>query len=232
MNQRLFITGAGTEIGKTYIGAHICRMLRERGVPIRALKPVQSGFEKTELEHSDAGKLLAACGQTVSTETVSDICPWSFVRPLAPNLAAKAEGHSLSYTAVREWLERQLIGDQPLLVEGAGGVMSPLTDDKLQLDLLLDLDLPVLLVSGAYLGAISHALTALEVLKSRGATVAAVAVNANRPGPLPIGVLANEIERHTDVSTVPVPFSTDEAAGGPSLDALREFAFEHFELKA
>ncbi|HWT52795.1 MAG TPA: dethiobiotin synthase, partial [Caulobacter sp.] len=105
--------------------------------------------------------------------------------PLAPNLAARLEGQSLVLADLvadcRAWLERRDV--DLALVEGAGGVMSPMTDAATNLDLMTALDLPVLLVAGSYLGTASHLLTALEVLRARALTVAAVVVSESLDAP-------------------------------------------------
>lgn len=173
----LFVAGAHTDIGKTHVACALLRAARARRLTVDAFKPVMSGFDPAQAGQSDAGRLLAAMGRPL--EDLPAVSPWRFAAPVAPPLAARMEGASLLRTEVasacRAWLGA---GHADLrLVEGAGGLMSPLSDDGLNLDLMTDLGLPVILVGGAYLGAISHTLTALEVLKRRGLAIGAVVVS-------------------------------------------------------
>jgi dethiobiotin synthetase len=113
-----------------------------------------------------------------SEAAIAAICPWRFLAPLAPDAAARAEHRTLPFAEVRDWCVRELAEDtRPTLVEGAGGVMSPIAEDGLVLDLVTALGLPSLLVTGVYLGAITHTLTALAALRGRGCGVRAVVVN-------------------------------------------------------
>lgn len=178
----LFIAGTGTDIGKTHVACALIRAVRRRGLSVDAFKPVVSGFDPAAPEVSDPGRLAQALDQP---DALARISPRRYRAPLAPNLAARLEGETLSLDALtadcRDWLAR---ADRDLvLIEGAGGVMSPLTDTATNLDLMVALDLPVLLVAGSYLGTVSHVLTALEVTRSRGLTVAAIILSESLEAP-------------------------------------------------
>ncbi len=173
-----FVTGAGTDIGKTHIACALLRAWRTRGLACAAFKPVLSGFDEASAAESDAGRLLSALGAEVNAATVNAITPWRYSAPLSPPAAARAEGRDIPYGAVVEAC-RRLIGahDGAALIEGAGGVMSPIAADKTNLDLIAALNLPALLVTGSYLGAISHTLTAVEALAARRVKLAAIVVS-------------------------------------------------------
>jgi len=177
----LIVTGVGTDIGKTYVSASIIRALRAHEVPVDAFKPVISGFDPDHAETSDAGVLLSALGEPVTPETLNAMSPFRYAAPLSPPLAAAREGLSIRFAEVAGACRERTAdaGRALLLIEGAGGVMSPLSDGATVLDLIEALDAPVLLVTGTYLGAISHTLTAVEVLRRRGVTIRAVVINEN-----------------------------------------------------
>lgn len=184
----LIITGVGTDIGKTYVSAAIIRALKERGAAVNAFKPVLSGFDPAAPEMSDAGVLLAALGEPVTDETVEAISPFRYAAPMSPPLAAAREGRSIRFADVAGACRERMAdaGRALLLIEGAGGVMSPLSDGATVLDLIEALAAPVLLVTGSYLGVISHTLTAVEVMRRRGLTIRAVVVNESlEPGATP-----------------------------------------------
>jgi dethiobiotin synthetase len=177
---RIVITGAGTEIGKTYVTCRLIEALRARGRAVGALKPVVSGFDPAAAAASDPGLILRALGQSVTSEAVAAIAPLRYAAPLAANMAARAEGKSFSFADVIA-LCRAREGD-PLLIEGAGGVMAPVDDDHTFLDLIEALDAPAILVTGSYLGAISHTLTAVAAMAARGRAPLAVVVNESTEG--------------------------------------------------
>ena len=178
----VFVAGTGTDLGKTHIACALLRAAKARGLRVDAFKPVVSGFDPEAPEASDPARLAAAMGRP---DAWPEISPRRYRAPLAPNLAARLEGDTLLMADLiadcRTWLETR---DTDLaLVEGAGGVMSPMTDDATNLDLMSALGLPVLLVAGSYLGTASHLLTALEVLRARGLTVAAIVVSESLDAP-------------------------------------------------
>ncbi|MFE1601993.1 dethiobiotin synthase [Methylobacterium sp. ID0610] len=207
----LFVAGAGTEIGKTYVTAALTRALRAAGRPVVALKPVASGvppLADPDFALSDTAQLLAAQDLPVRPETVSATTPWLFAAPLAPDLAAAREGRSLALADLVAWC-REAIARAPagtaVLVEGVGGLMSPLTAEATGLAWLTALGLPALLVSGSYLGAISHALTAIETLRRHGVALVSVVVSETPGAPTPPETVAEAIARHAGVRVLCVP---------------------------
>lgn len=178
----LFVAGTGTDLGKTHIACALLRAARARAFSVDAFKPVVSGFDPAAPETSDPARLAAALGRP---DAWSEISPRRYRAPLAPNLAARLEGQTLAMADLvadcRTWLAGRDV--DLALVEGAGGVMSPMTDDATNLDLMSALGLPVLLVAGSYLGTASHLLTALEVVRARGLSVAAIVVSESLDAP-------------------------------------------------
>jgi dethiobiotin synthetase len=179
----IFVTGAGTDIGKTYVACALLRALRAAGRPVRALKPVVSGVAPLEdgaFEASDTVRLLKAAGVSPTPEAIEACSPWRFAAPLSPDMAATKAGRSLAFADVAAWSGRRIAGAAPddlVVIEGVGGVMSPIAQDGLVLDLMVSLGQPALVVAGTYLGAISHALTALTALRAHGVATAGLVVN-------------------------------------------------------
>ncbi|PKP83250.1 MAG: dethiobiotin synthase [Alphaproteobacteria bacterium HGW-Alphaproteobacteria-18] len=207
-----FVTATGTDIGKTYVSAGLLSAWRAQGHAVAATKPVMSGFAEDALEQSDAGRLLAAMGRAVTPDAVSEICLHRLAPPLAPNVAMRQAGVAQDYGAIRQFVERRLEGAAGChLVEGAGGVMSPLTDDRLQIDLMADLDLPVILVTAPYLGSISHTLSALYALGARGLTVAAVVISQPSVSGGDVAAFAGELERFTQAPLFGIKYGEDAA---------------------
>ena len=170
-----FITGIGTGVGKSFVTAALAHQLRESGRAVLALKPVMSGY--VDPPTSDAGLLLRAAGQPVSQETVASISPWRFEAPLSPHLAAQREGRQIDPQALIDWCQATIPTAEMTLIEGVGGVMVPICGRFLVLDWMHKLQLPVILVSSSYLGAINHTLLSLVVLRQAGLRVAGVVVS-------------------------------------------------------
>lgn len=173
-----FVTGSGTDIGKTWICAGLLRHWRARGMHPAAFKPVVSGYDEAAPQGSDPAELLLALGRTVDPAALAAIAPYRFRAPLSPDQAAGLEDQALSIDdVVSACRSAMAAAEGPLLIEGAGGVMTPLNEHDTVLDLAARLGLPVVFVAGSYLGAISHALTGLHAGRTRGLAVAAVIVN-------------------------------------------------------
>src|SRR3954471_20401000 len=134
MSRGLFITGTGTGVGKTYVGALIVRALCDAGKRVGVYKPAASGCEDRggKLVSADAIALWEAAGRP---GTLEQVCPQVFAAPLAPHLAARAEGKQVDPQHLREGIRFWQTTSDVVLVEGAGGLMSPLSDDDYNADL-------------------------------------------------------------------------------------------------
>ena len=200
----LFVAGGGTDVGKTFVSAQLIRALIARGAGVEALKPVVSGFDPADWAHSDPGELLAALGRPLDEATLAAISPWRYAAPLSPDMAARLEGRAVDCAAVARWC-RERIAARPealTLVEGAGGVMSPVDEGTTGLDLMAGIGAPILLVGGSYLGAISHTLTAIEVLRTRGLAIKAVVVSESPAAGTPFDETIAAIGRLSGFSPV------------------------------
>jgi dethiobiotin synthetase len=181
-----FVTATGTDIGKTFVTAGLIRHLRAHNKKASALKPIVSGFDLATAALSDPGVLLEAMDEPIVPETLDRISPWRFAAPLSPDMAAAREGKSIDFDAMLK-LCRDVVAasDGTLFIEGVGGVMVPLDARFTVLDWMVALDLPVVLVTGTYLGTISHTLTALDVLVRRNLKLAGLVVNES-PTDIPL----------------------------------------------
>ena len=191
MMRPIFVTGTGTDVGKTHI---LCAMLsahRAAGGKARIMKPVISGFDPARLNETDTIRLMRANGDALTGDGVQAVSPFRFKAPLSPDMAARRERRDLTIERVAHWCLDRIDRAMPTVIEGAGGVMSPLAMDGLNLDLIHELDARPVLVTGAYLGCISHTLTALRVMDRS----CAVIVNDYQSAPVPARETANTIAR-------------------------------------
>jgi dethiobiotin synthetase len=177
-----FITATGTDVGKTFVAAGLIRRWRAAGRQVDALKPVATGFDPAAVEASDTGILLAALGRPVTSAEIERISPWRFTAPLSPDMAARRENRAIDFDAlVKSSRDSIAATKDTLLIEGIGGIMVPLNDKHSVLDWMMALNIPLVLVTGTYVGSLSHTLTCLDVLARRGLTVKAIVVN-DTPG--------------------------------------------------
>jgi dethiobiotin synthetase len=177
----LFITGTDTGVGKTHVAAMIVRELRSDGVRVGAYKPACSGSEPTangQETWDDLVRLRAAMGTDISDDA---LCPQRFRAPLAPPIAARQEGRSVDVAAIDAGLERWRGRAEAVVIEGAGGWLCPLTDDRTFADWVAHWRLSVLVVARPTLGTINHTLLTVEAIRHRGLTVAGIVFNAVEP---------------------------------------------------
>jgi dethiobiotin synthetase len=195
--RQFFVTGTGTDIGKTHVAAAMLRHWRGKGVMAWALKPVASGYQPARSAASDAGMLLAAMGQMTSDAVVARICPWRFTDPLSPDMAAARAGKAIPFDEVVAFCRTEMAASaEPLLIEGVGGAMVPLDDEHTVRDWMAALGLPAIVVCGGYLGTISHTLCTIEALRGRDVPIAMVVVNAVGDVPVPAAATRDALVRH------------------------------------
>jgi dethiobiotin synthetase len=167
---QLFITATGTEIGKTHVTALLTTAFRAAARSVCALKPIATGFDADAIAASDSGRLLAAQGMTVSTENLEQVTPWRFAQPLSPDMAAARERRRIPFGELLAFCRAPRAADMTL-IEGIGGLMTPLDDTHTVLDWVEAFAAPTLLVAGSYLGTLSHTLTAVGMLRRHNPTL-------------------------------------------------------------
>jgi dethiobiotin synthetase len=165
MKQTLFITGTDTGVGKTVLTALLARLLRERGVHVAALKPVCSGGR------DDARELRAAMGSAL---TLDEINPWHFRAPLAPVLAARRERKRVTRAGVLAHVRAMQKRFDVLLIEGAGGLLSPFGENFDSRDLIAALRATPIVVGSNRLGAVNQVLLTLDALPHGAAAKARI----------------------------------------------------------
>lgn len=182
--QGVFITGTDTGVGKTQVGAALAQAislpLSENGGTLRVRKPIESGATATSdgLLAEDANTLRLAAK---SSEPLHTICPYPLAALTSPQRAAELEHKSYSVAQLHQACLASVAPNDFLLVEGAGGFLSPLCDDGLNADLAQQLGLPVVLVVADRLGCINHTLLTIEALTARGLQLQAIVLNRCQP---------------------------------------------------
>jgi dethiobiotin synthetase len=175
----LFIAGTSTEVGKTHVAAMIARTLVVEGWRVGVYKPVASGcrVEGDDLIADDAVALWEAAGRPGGLERV---CPQRFRAPLAPPRAAAVEGKRVDAALLRSGLDYWKERSDFILVEGAGGLMSPLSDQDYNIDVARDLGLPLVIVAANELGVINATLQTIITARAKAPELAVVGVVLNQ----------------------------------------------------
>jgi len=163
----VFVTGTDTGVGKTVVAASIVTTLRARGEPVRAFKPVVTGTDEPDPDWpADHALLAAAAGMRPQ-----DVTPVTFGPAVSPHLAAELAGARVEPA---ELVAHARALGEPLVAEGVGGLLVPLTTGYSVRDLAVDLGLPVVVAARPGLGTISHTLLTIEAARAAGLTVRCV----------------------------------------------------------
>jgi dethiobiotin synthetase len=168
----IFVTGTGTEVGKTVVAATIARTLAGKGKRVAVFKPAVTGLD--EGVETDHALLRRASGSNQSDE---EIAPYRYGPPASPHLAAALAGEEIDPERLRQVAATAAEGADAIVCEGVGGLLVPLSPAYLVRDLAADLGYPVVVVAGPGLGTINHTLLTVEAARTTGLEVAAVVLN-------------------------------------------------------
>ena len=207
----IFITATDTGVGKTLIAAALVAHLRQRGIDIGVMKPIETGVLRPTKAQSDGIRLRRAAG---SHDSMAEVCPYVFRLPVAPLSAARAERKTIRVPTILQAFRALRQKHDLVVVEGVGGVHVPITGIVDGLDLMECMGLPVIVVGQSGLGGVNHALLTLAALRQRKIPVIALVLNQLRP-------VRTKIARAQEQSTVillrrlakvpvlgPLPYST------------------------
>lgn len=180
MTERWFITGTDTEVGKTVASCALLEAAKAAGRRAAGYKPVASGSEMTPegLRNSDALSLQRHSSVALRYEQVN---PLTFGEPTSPHIASREEGSPIDFAVMSAGLRALEQQADWVLVEGAGGWFTPLTDDATFADWAQQERLPVILVVGVKLGCINHALLTAQAVQAAGLRLAGWVANDVQP---------------------------------------------------
>ncbi len=165
----VFVTGTGTEVGKTYAAAMVAHSFAAEGQRVKVFKPALTGLD--EPGEPDHAILRRAARSDQSDE---EIAPFRYGPPVSPHLAAAMVGEEIEREALLEAARIAQEGADTFICEGVGGLLTPLSLDYLVRDLIVDLAMPVAIASPPGLGAIDHTLLTIEAARSAGLRVTSV----------------------------------------------------------
>lgn len=200
---RLGITGTDTGVGKTYLSTVLLTLMRRRGHSVAAMKPVETGVTAND-PASDAMRLREAAG---ADDAVERVRPVLLSEPLAPWVALARSGGMVDLAALDTAFNELSEGRDAILVEGAGGLLVPLTRDVAYDGLFVGWGLDLIVVAGNRLGTINHTLLTVRAAHDTGLRVRGVVLNALGPEPGGIAERTNLEALQELLAPVPVlPF--------------------------
>lgn len=183
LDRAVFITGTGTDVGKTIVTAGILRYLRRAGVDAVSMKPVQTGAERVadRFVAPDLAVHHAASGLSPGDTELAVMAPYLYEPACSPHLAGRMAERYPDIERISDCAAELCAEHECVLIEGAGGIMVPLDESVTMLDLMRRLACPVVLVATRGLGTINHTLMSIDVLRHAGLTVLGVVFNETEP---------------------------------------------------
>ncbi len=172
----LFVTGTDTGVGKTYLSAGIAAALVRRRIDVGVMKPAETGCRMRDGKLVPRDALLLMKSARVR-DPLSLVNPYRFREPLAPAVAAECEGKTIDPERIYRAYQTLCNRHDYMIVEGAGGILVPLSGRYTFLDLAKKLGLPVLIVARPGLGTINHTLLTIAALKARSISIAGIVIN-------------------------------------------------------
>ncbi|MBI3811838.1 MAG: dethiobiotin synthase [Nitrospirae bacterium] len=171
-----FITGTDTGVGKTVVAAGLAALFRKNGLNVGVMKPIQTGCASRNGERiaTDARFLLQASG---ADDPVDQVCLCRFKIPAAPLVAAEHEGKTIDLDHIEDSYRRLSSRHQVMVVEGIGGLLTPITPTETVMDLARRLKLPLIIVAHTRLGTLNHTLLTVRYAQQAEATVMGIILN-------------------------------------------------------
>ena len=177
IHQSIFITGTDTGIGKTTMTAALLLALQQQGESVGVLKPIETGLDEQNPQRSDTERLRSCL---FPPPLFKEVCLYAFSQPLAPLAAARKQGVTIDPSRIRSHVTTFAQQYSFLIVEGAGGIFTPIAPQYTMRDLLKFLNLPCLIVAHTNLGGVNHSLLTIEALQQVGIKIHGILVNEHQ----------------------------------------------------
>ena len=221
MTRGIFITGTGTEIGKTVIAGGLAAALKQSGTDVGVMKPISTG------DTADA-RFLKHAAQV--DDDLSLINPIYLRHPLAPSVAARMESKEIDLSCIENAFGELQQRHNFLIVEGVGGIAVPIRDDFWVVHLIKQFQLPILIVATAGLGTLNHTLLTATFAQQFNIQIAGIVLNGLRSEQAGLAETTNpiEIEKLTGVPVIGVvPYQKELDTPSPDVTFLAEWTNQH-----
>jgi len=214
----IFVTGTDTGVGKTFVAATLAAGLVKRGVDVGVMKPVETGCDG--MVPDDARTLMKASGVE---DPIGMVCPSVFREPLAPLAAARHEAREVDLDGIRGAFAELINRHKVVIVEGAGGLMVPISKGRLMIDLAVEMMTPILLVAPDRLGCLNHIMLSIKQARKMNIDILGVVLNRLEPeGDLSRKYNAGLIEEFSAYRPVLMSFASKDVSyhSHPDAEAL------------
>lgn len=185
MAKGLFITGTGTDVGKTYVTGLLVKRINEITNSAAYYKAAMSGNERDNEGHLLPGDAIAVKSVSGISQELKTMCPYVYEIAVSPHLASRIEGNPVKMNTVMEGYRLLTNNYEYITVEGSGGILCPISydEDKIWLeDIIRDMDIPCLMIADAGLGTINSVVLTYEYMKSKGIECKGIIFNNFHPG--------------------------------------------------
>ena len=203
-NHSIFITGTDTGVGKTTLTGALLLALRQQGKSVGVLKPIETGVDVTCCDHSDTERLRQLLTPPPPFDSV---CMYPFLQPLAPLAAARKTGATIDLSLIRSQVIKLAQHYSHLLIEGAGGIFTPIAPQYTMRDLIALFKTPCVIVGRTDIGGVNHCLLTITALQHAGIKILGVVLNEHSSQNNTAMIQAQRestIELIRDMSAVPI----------------------------
>lgn len=185
MSKKIFITGTGTDVGKTFVTGLIVKKLKESGINAAYYKAAMSGNERTDRGELVPGDALYVKNVSGISQSLGEMCPYIYETAVSPHLASRIEGNPVTMETVKKGFEEVCQKYDFVTMEGSGGILCPICFDEKEIwleDVIKELGLSSLIVADAGLGAINSVVLTAEYMRARKLPVKGIIFNHFHPG--------------------------------------------------
>ena len=191
---KLFISGTGTDVGKTFITENLIDLLKVKGFTVSPYKPIETGCKKikAKLIPSDASKFHKLINKEIDIDLIN---PYRFQQPISPNRAIRLAKKKIF---IKDYIDKSklLPKNDYLVVEGAGGLYSPISTDGYNIDLITKMKMPTVLVAKDEIGVINNILLSLDLLLKHKISVLAIVLNKMN------NIQPNQMDNYKDIKSL------------------------------
>lgn len=195
-----FVTGVDTGVGKTVFTAALASLMRQSGIDVGVMKPFATGMPRNHAIQSEDVELLVKYSGSADNQNL--INPYFFSIPTSPFMAAKKLGKTIDVDVVLSSFEKIQSKHDVILVEGIGGIMTPILRDYFVADLIKDLDLDTILASGTKMGSVNHALLTINACKKYGIRIAGFVLSETDTDGYEMDDLESNLESLSGIDTL------------------------------
>ena len=192
----LFVTGTGTNVGKTCVTAGIVKNLLDMGINVGVMKPFASGYKKNSNSLSQDVEILMKYSN--SHDPIDLVNPYFFEIPTSPYAAAKTLAQKISLQKITDAYDKLLSSHDLVIVEGIGGLMTPITQNYFVSNLISELDIDTIIVIGSKLGTVNHTMLTYEHCKQMHLKLKGFVINQTEPSGYELSNLKQQIMELTN----------------------------------